>query len=233
MDQYHLSKRLDTVGHYIEEGAILADIGSDHAYLPAYLLLNKKITSAIAGEVVIGPYESAEKLVQEAGLKHVISVRLGDGLDVIHPEIDKLTAISICGMGGSLIKDILDRGYKANKLTGKEQLVLQPNVGERTLRKWLIEHDYVIEAETILEENNKKYEIIVARKGHVSQSLSEKELLFGPFLLKEKSPVFIKKWEHELAQLHHILKQLKASDNKHEQKIKEIEEKITSIEEVI
>ncbi|TKN59626.1 tRNA (adenine(22)-N(1))-methyltransferase TrmK, partial [Enterococcus faecalis] len=75
-----------------------------------------------------------------------------------------------CGIGGTLIRDILEAGRKNNRLTGKERVVLQPNIGEPTLRRWLMANDYSIFDETIVEENRKLYEIIVAEKTEQSVS---------------------------------------------------------------
>ncbi|MCQ4503552.1 tRNA (adenine(22)-N(1))-methyltransferase TrmK, partial [Vibrio parahaemolyticus] len=118
---------------------------------------------AVAGEVVKGPYESAKKQVQKNGLEKRIVVRLANGLDAIEPT-DQINAITIAGMGGALIRDILEAGAKQHRLTGKERLILQPNIGEQAVRKWLQDNHYQIIAEEILEENKKIYEIIVAEK---------------------------------------------------------------------
>ncbi|MEG0255415.1 MAG: tRNA (adenine(22)-N(1))-methyltransferase TrmK [Vagococcus sp.] len=232
MDYTHLSKRLHRVGELVPNAAKLADIGSDHAYLPAYLVLNKKIISAIAGEVVEGPYQSAKNLVAELNLSSVIEVRKGDGLDVIN-SLDDISAVTICGMGGTLIRDILDRGFKSGHLNGSEVLLLQPNVGEKTLRTWLNKHSYVIENEDIIRENDKNYEIIVAKKTEHGENLSELELMFGPKLLQEKSDIFIQKWHHELKQFNNILVQLEKSTKDVSKKIEEVKEKINLIHEVI
>lgn len=232
MDYTHLSKRLHRVGELVPLDAKMADIGSDHAYLPANLVLNKKIKTAIAGEVVEGPYQSAKNLIAELNLTSVIEVRKGDGLDVIKP-LDQITAITICGMGGALIRDILDRGFKNNRLTGNEVLILQPNVGEKTLRTWLNKHSYIIESEDLIRENEKNYEIIVARKTGTGERLTELELMFGPKLLQEKSDVFIQKWHHELKQFNNILIQLEKSTKDVSKKIDEVKEKINLIQEVI
>lgn len=232
MDYTHLSKRLHRVGELVPLDAKMADIGSDHAYLPANLVLNKKIKTAIAGEVVEGPYQSAKNLIAELNLTSVIEVRKGDGLDVIKP-LDQITAITICGMGGALIRDILDRGFKNNRLTGNEVLILQPNVGEKTLRTWLNKHSYIIESEDLIRENEKNYEIIVARKTGTGERLTELELMFGPKLLQEKSDVFIQKWHHELKQFNNILIQLEKSTKDVSKKIDEVKEKIHLIQEVI
>lgn len=232
MDYTHLSKRLHRVGEFVPEGSVLADIGSDHAYLPAYLVLNKKIESAIAGEVVEGPFQSAKNLVAELNLGSSIQVRKGDGLDVLNLA-DEVDAITICGMGGALIKDILDRGFKNNRLSGKEVLLLQPNVGEKTLRTWLMNHSYNIIEEDIVRENEKTYEIIIAKKVEVSETLSEKELMFGPKLLSESNDTFKNKWCHELKQLENISKQLEKSTQDVSKNQTEINKKIALIKEVI
>lgn len=232
MDYKNLSKRLHRAGEFVPKGAILADIGSDHAYLPAYLVMNKQISSAIAGEVVDGPYLSAKNLVAELNLSSMIDVRKGDGLAVLTP-LDEVTAISICGMGGALIRDILDRGFHGSNLTGKETLILQPNIGEPTLRTWLVNHAYEIVKEDIIRENEKTYEIIVAEKREQIVPLSEKELLFGPKLLEQQGSVFLNKWEHECHQFENILKQLEKSNKDVAKKIAEVETKIQLVKEVL
>ena len=125
---------------------------------------------------------------------HLICVRLADGLAAIEPE-DAITAISLCGMGGERIRDILDSG-KA-RLSGHERLILQPNGGERPLRLWLMDNGYRIVCEEVLRENRFAYEIIVAeRSGPVIYSAEE--LYFGPIQLQQRSPAFIAKWQRLL-----------------------------------
>ena len=230
MNAQQLSKRLAKVGEFVPSQARLADIGSDHAYLPVRLMLAKKISYAVCGEVVKGPYESALHQVTLQGLADNITVRLADGLFAIEPS-DKIDTITICGMGGTLIKQILLEGKE--RITGEELLVLQPNVGEATLRKYLVANGYTIIAEEILEENKKIYEIIVAKKLVQPMSLNEAQYLFGPFLMQEKSPVFIKKWQRELMQRQRVLQQLQNSAQNHDEKIAELQVEMKLIEEVL
>ena len=230
MNAQQLSKRLAKVGEFVPSQARLADIGSDHAYLPVRLMLAKKISYAVCGEVVKGPYESALHQVTLQGLADNITVRLADGLFAIEPS-DKIDTITICGMGGNLIKQILLEGKE--RITGEELLVLQPNVGEATLRKYLVANGYSIIAEEILEENKKIYEIIVAKKLVQPMSLNEAQYLFGPILMQEKSPVFIKKWQRELMQRQRVLQQLQNSAQNHDQKIVELQVEMKLIEEVL
>lgn len=224
MNHTDLSKRLETVGRFVPEAARLADIGSDHAYLPVALMLKGKIDFAVAGEVVKGPFESAKRQVRKNGLSERIEVRLANGLDAIEKQ-DQINAITIAGMGGSLIRDILESGRQNQRLSGKERLILQPNIGEKTLRTWLKENNYQIIAEEILEENKKIYEIIVAEQKELPIDYSEKELMFGPFLLQEKNVAFSAKWQRELKQREVILEQLKnaSEQNRHETIQQEVE----------
>ncbi|MBO1086972.1 MULTISPECIES: tRNA (adenine(22)-N(1))-methyltransferase [Enterococcus] len=224
MNHTELSKRLETVGRFVPEAARLADIGSDHAYLPVALMLKGKIDFAIAGEVVKGPFESAKRQVMKNGLSERIEVRLANGLDAIEKD-DHISAITIAGMGGSLIRDILESGRQNQRLSGEERLILQPNIGEKTLRTWLKENNYQIIAEEIIEENKKIYEIIVAEKKEQPIDYSEKELMFGPFLLEEKNAAFSAKWQRELKQREVILEQLKnaSEQNRYETIQQEVE----------
>lgn len=232
MNENQLSKRLARVGELVPEQSRLADIGSDHAYLPVALVLQKKLNFAVAGEVVTGPYEAAKKQVKKNGLTDQIAVRLADGLDAIE-KLDKITAVTICGMGGVLIRDILDAGWNNQRLQGNERLVLQPNIGEKPLRDWLTVHGYTIIEEDILEENNKIYEIIVASRQEVRVAYSEKERLFGPILLKKQSPIFQKKWQGELKQRETILAQLAKAAGDQQARIQQIENELTEIREVL
>lgn len=232
MNANELSPRLQVVADYVPANARLADIGSDHAYLPVALLLNKKIQWALAGEVVQGPYEAAKRQVAKNNLEKLIEVRLADGMEAVLLE-DQIDTITICGMGGVLIKDILERGKKLQRLSGKERLVLQPNVGERQLREWLTTEGYTIIAETILEDHRKIYEVLVAEKLKTTAQYTEQELLFGPFLMEECSTIFVKKWQGQLEKLEKVRANLARSDQQLDEKISQVELEIQWIQEVL
>ncbi|GBG97077.1 tRNA (adenine(22)-N(1))-methyltransferase [Lactococcus termiticola] len=198
-----LSKRLKAVASYVPKGARLADIGSDHAYLPVQLVKDGLIDFAIAGEVVKGPFENAQKEVDSESLHNNIYVRLANGLKAVEIE-DQVDCVVVAGMGGILISDILDDGLE--KLDDVKTLVLQPNNHEEVLRSWLELHNFIIVKEEILLEAGKFYEIIVAQPGQVN--LTELDKNYGPHLRKEKSSVFKQKWEKELRTLDKILARL-------------------------
>ncbi|MFO1443437.1 tRNA (adenine-N(1))-methyltransferase [Bacillus sp. Bva_UNVM-123] len=233
MNTEKLSKRLHTVASYIPKGYRLADIGSDHAYLPCHVVKIGSIPYAIAGEVADGPYESAKRQVVIEGLTEKIDVRKGNGLEVI--ENGEVDCITIAGMGGALIASILEAGKE--KLTETRRLILQPNISAISIREWLLENGWALIAEHILEEDEKIYEILVAEKGNpntVYQDLS-KELLLGPYLIKEKSSAFNKKWRREWNNWQRILVQLENAGQTEEnnRKRKELMEKLRIVEEVL
>ncbi|CUR38165.1 Putative tRNA-m1A22 methylase [Limosilactobacillus reuteri] len=230
MDEKHLSARLACVASLVPAGARVADIGSDHAYLPAALVLDGKIDFAIAGEVVKGPYENAVHEIKDHQLEGKVIPRLADGLAAIEPA-DKVDTITIAGMGGSLIASILEKDK--NKLTGIKRLVLQPNVGESQLREWLMNNHYQIMNEKIIEEDNHIYEIIVAEPSVVPFRYSKYELDFGPFLLENKGPVFRKKWQEYLQREAHVIDQMQKAQQPPLKKINEINQFLSQVKEAI
>ena len=186
--------RLERVAAHMPIGARLADIGSDHGYLPVALMRRGLIAAAVAGEVALTPFHAAQRTVRDNGLEQQITVRRANGLEAIEPQ-DDITAISLCGMGGETIRDILENGK--TRLSGQERLILQPNGGEQPLRQWLMENDYRIVCEELLRENRFYYEIIVAeRAGPVLYSAEE--LYFGPLQMQARSPAFLSKWQRIL-----------------------------------
>jgi len=205
----HLSKRLEKVASFIPKHSFLADIGTDHAYLPVYVVINGIAKQVIAGEVSDGPFEIAKQHVKKHQLEHLIEVRKGNGLDVIGKE-DIIDCITIAGMGGSLISNILEQGKE--KLTHVKRLILQPNIAAISIRKWLINNNWELKDEDILKEDGHIYEILVAEKGNpltpYKENEKEKELLFGPYLLKEKNDVFQEKWKREYMEWQNIYRQL-------------------------
>ncbi|MRH71120.1 tRNA (adenine(22)-N(1))-methyltransferase TrmK [Lactobacillus reuteri] len=230
VDEKHLSARLACVASLVPAGARVADIGSDHAYLPAALVLDGKINFAIAGEVVKGPYENAVHEIKDHQLEGQVIPRLADGLAAIEPA-DKVDTITIAGMGGSLIASILEKGK--DKLTEIKRLVLQPNVGESQLREWLMNNHYQIMTEKIIEEDNHIYEIIVAEPSVVPFRYSKYELDFGPFLLENKGPIFKKKWREYFQREAHVIDQMQKAQQPPVKKINEINQFLSQVKEAI
>lgn len=234
MNSSNLSQRLQLIANsiikYAESPIRLADIGSDHAYLPNYLVLNHNIEFAVAGEVVDGPYHSALNEVRKNQHENIIDVRLGDGLEVVSRE-DRINTVAICGMGGILIRDILERGI--DRLQKHHLLALQANTAEYQLRQWLMAENYQIIHEDLLEEKQHFYEIIIAKPVQNQTFYTNNELLFGPVLLQNKSPIFMTKWQKRLAKEQYILAQMHGAKGLAREKINQQRKLIETIERTI
>jgi tRNA (adenine22-N1)-methyltransferase len=226
----NLSKRLQKVASCLSEGSIFADIGSDHAYLPCYVCLADPTAKAIAGEINEGPYSNAVQTVDKYNLEHQVDVRLGNGLEIL--EKDEIHQLVITGMGGALICSILEAGRY--KLSAVNRIIVQPNNESSTLRRWLAKHSYMIIEEDILEENGHIYEIIAAERTNNQQTLfTEKELLFGPILMKKQSNVFMKKWKHEYEKYKHVIEEMKKAKAPNYEKLSQFKKERDWIKEVI
>lgn len=195
-----LSKRLQAVYQMVDANTRVADIGSDHAYLPVELIEEKVANYAIAGEVAKGPMSRSKEDVEKFGLSDKIDVRLGDGLAVIKAD-DLIDTVVIAGMGGILIQSILTNATE-EQLSHVKTLVLQPNIGEPLVRRWLVENSFKIIDEDIVEEDHHVYEIIKAEKVTEPVTLTDAEFLMGPVLIQKKTPTFVAKWEHKLNGYH-------------------------------
>ncbi|TFU58852.1 tRNA (adenine-N(1))-methyltransferase [Gemella sp. WT2a] len=223
----NINNRLKKVATFVKNRR-LADIGSDHAYLPIYLAKEGKIDFAIAGEVVEGPYKSSIQNVKDNNLVDLIECRKASGLDAISLD-DDIDVITICGMGGKLIADILESGK--DKLANKPQLVLQPNVAANLLRIKLRDLGYKIVAEDIIEEEGHIYEIIVAEYGQMI--MTEDEVFFGKYLLEIKNKAFVTKYKQELEKIKYIKNELKKSRSESTYKLEELNKQEKMIRKVL
>jgi tRNA (adenine22-N1)-methyltransferase len=242
-----LSKRLERIAEQVPKGTRLADIGTDHALLPVFLVQKGIISRAVAGDVNPGPLAAAKQQVEAAGLSDNIDVRLGDGLTVIKQgEVD---IVNIAGMGGSLMTDILTAGL--DKLEGVNRLILQPNVSGDQVRSWLISRDWHLSAEELIGEDGFFYEILTAERKEEARTLNkrlyaplqlkcglivsaERLLEMGPYLIKQPDENFFAKWEGELQKKRRIAAQMRLSEQSAAQEKLDIWlREIAEIEEVL
>lgn len=230
MNAQHLSERLTRVASFVNRGAIVADIGSDHAYLPCYLIHHEVADKAIAGEVAKGPFESARNQVLVEQLQDKITVRFANGLKAIEAE-DLVDTVTIAGMGGPLIATILNQDM--DRLKTVNRLILQPNIHAKAIREWAISNKWKIVEEDILEEDGKIYEILVLERGEMY--LTEVQALLGPILLVEKNDVFRQKWTKESVEWNRILQSIQIAQSSKEVQMKkgEIENKLRMVKEAL
>lgn len=169
-----LDGRLSVCAKYVRRGAVLADIGTDHAYLPAVLAAEGRIARAIAADIGEGPCENAEKTIKSAGLGDMITVIRTDGLRGV--ERYSPTDIVIAGMGGETIMSILSA---ADWLDSPDiRLILQPMTRQADLWRYLCENGYEITATDLAEGDSsapagKIYEIVVCSPGGGKRELSD------------------------------------------------------------
>lgn len=220
-----LSTRLQAVADFVTPKSILADIGTDHAYLPIELIQKNVITNAIASDIGIGPLKNAEKNIRENNLENQIITRLGSGVDTINAN-DNVDTVVLAGMGGKLIVEIL----RSSSLTF-EHLIIEANIGEKLVRQWLFEHDYQITGEKIVAEDNHVYEIIDAYLTDDKIEFTTADLIFGPELRSEKSQLFLEKWQNRLDFLENLRQQLVVNKTVNQEKLAEITNEINLVKE--
>ncbi|MCM1115225.1 MAG: class I SAM-dependent methyltransferase [Clostridium sp.] len=150
-----LSIRLKAVADLVKPGAAIADIGTDHGYVPVYLVKTGIVTSAVAADINEGPLSSCEALVKQEGLCNTIKTRLSNGLDKI--ESDAYDTVIIAGMGGELISEILSK----QDLRGKH-IILNPMTHPEIARKFLYDNGFDIMNDLIVKDGRHYYNVFDA-----------------------------------------------------------------------
>lgn len=167
-----LGERLEKIAACVPECTTLADIGTDHGYIPIKCVRGGICKNAIACDINPGPLKAAERNISENGLEASIAVRLSNGLEALAP--NEADVIVIAGMGGFLIRDILLNGREK---IGGALLILQPMVAAPELREFLCGNGFCVREERLAREGNKFYNILCVKEG--AGTLSEKEILLG------------------------------------------------------
>lgn len=184
MTNLKLSNRLLKIASLVKDHDVIIDVGCDHALLDIYLTKNKIVKKAIATDITNGAINMALKNVSYYDCLNV-DVRLGDGLDTLKKE-DKASLIIMSGLGNQKIVSILNNNKE--KICNVNELIIQSNTGYYELRKEVVKLGYFIEDEVLIKENNIIYVIIKFKKG--KRRYSNKQLYFGPILLKNKDTLF-------------------------------------------
>lgn len=190
-----LSKRLEKIASFVDNGASVVDIGCDHALLGIYLVLNKKDTKVVASDVNKNALNNAVSNIEKYKLTDKIDTVLSNGLESI--DVTGLDTIIISGMGTHTMVGILYNNL--SKLKNIDTIILQSNNDIDFLRKKVTSIGYYIEQEVLVKDKKIIYTIIKFKKGH--KFYSYKELYFGPCLLKENSSLFKEKNRLELEKL--------------------------------
>ena len=178
-----LSPRLLCVCEMVRRGACIADIGTDHAFVPIYLVQSGRIRFAIASDVALGPLSKAREMVCENHMEDKIHVRLSDGLAEILP--DEAEDIIISGMGGETILSIIDAAPWLQ--SPKIRLILQPMTMQAKLRKGLLSRGFYITDEKICREGFRIYQIIAFEYDGQSRTADPLMNEIGPIIYQNRA----------------------------------------------
>lgn len=199
-----LSKRLHAVAGLVTEGASVADIGTDHGYIPIYLIENGVAGKAIAMDINEGPLERAREHIEEHGLAQQIETRLSDGLEAL--KTGEADTVITAGMGGRLVIHILEARPEITK--DVKYFILQPQSEIAKVRRFLNENGFISIAEDMVEEDGKYYPMMKMAHG-TEERYSEIELLYGRRLLRERHSVLHRYLLRELKLKEEISEKLK------------------------
>jgi len=202
-----LSPRLKIIADSIQGFDTVADIGSDHAYLPIYLAGNGMVRSAIATDVNSGPVKISKERLKSYGVDARVSVRQGDGLRAIKP--GEAEVIVIAGMGGILIRDILEKGTRVAQ--SARLLILQPMRDSDIVRKWLLENSFHIKDEELVKEQDRIYEVLWAVPA-AKAGKAEGFMLVGDRIIEKKHPLTAEYIDKKIGELEKVIAALKNMD---------------------
>lgn len=205
-----LSIRLQAVSDLISDGMTVADVGTDHGYIPIYLLQSGKCPRAIAMDVNEGPLLRAKEHIGAYHLSEVIDVRLSDGVKKLTP--GEVECVVIAGMGGALTIKILEEGE--NVFRTLREFVLQPQSELWKVRQYLCENGYCITEENMVLDDGKYYPMMKVINGQ-GPTYDTVELRYGKILLEQKNPVLFQFLEKESRAKTEILQSLAQKEGAH------------------
>ncbi len=223
-----LSARMERLASKVRKGSWLADVGTDHGYIPIALVLRGVIPTAVAMDVNPGPLQRAAEHIRERGLSTYIDTRLSDGLSAL--EAGEADTVLIAGMGGALTARILDGGEHC--LWAVEELILQPQSEIYLVRQWLWEHKYRIVEEDIVLDGGKYYPMMKAVHGE-SQEPGEAELYYGSADRQKSPEVFEAYIRNELRKNENIRSRLKEHGQEDSARMGELEKEKCRLEEAL
>ena len=178
-----LSKRLQCIADYIRPGDRIIDVGTDHAYIPIWLLLKEPGAAAIATDIRSGPLSRAKADAEYFGVADRLTLLQCDGLKLCSP--DSVDTVILAGMGGETMISILE----AAPWTIRKRLILQPQTKQAELRDWLAAHGYAIKDASLVHDNGRLYLVWLAEEGKMppfygvdEALLRKRDALLKPYL---------------------------------------------------
>lgn len=213
-----LSTRLKLIAELIAPCTTLADVGTDHGYVPVYCVSNGLCKSAVAMDVNEQPLEKARENISKYNLQNSITTRLSDGLDALSK--GEADCVVIAGMGGLLITNILQKGD--HLLTGDTKLVLQPMLAQKELRQYLYSNNFAIADEYVCREEDKFYNIIITHKASEQIDYTQKDIIIGKNIDKTSPDVYADYLDYKISVCNKIINGLKMSKTDKKQELDEV-----------
>lgn len=222
-----LSPRLKKIAELVEKCDVFLDVGTDHAYLPVYLINSGICKTAVASDLRQGPLNRARETARLFFAEEKVDLRLGSGFETVcEGEADVAV---VAGMGGVLIGELLENSEKIAKAL--KSLVLQPMTAVFELRKFLYENGYTVCEEVLVKEEEKLYHILKVLPFEEKNKKSEAELYFGDKISKN-SPFYEEYKERQIKKLETKLFGIKKAKSKNEELKKTYEQTIILLEEI-
>ncbi|WP_066826636.1 tRNA (adenine(22)-N(1))-methyltransferase [Clostridium tepidiprofundi] len=224
-----LSERLKSIVKMVDKCYKIIDVGTDHAYVPIFLVKNKICKEALASDINKGPLKKAKRNIDIENLNDYIECRLGGGLSVVKPgEVDVAV---IAGMGGNLIRDIIENDIDVFKEL--DYAILQPVQNVDILRKYLYDSGFDILDEEICKEEGKYYEIIKVKYDEKYRHMESIYYEISEILINKKNPLIYEYMKFKLDKYEKIYNTLSEDTENSRKRKKELKYKICALKELI
>ncbi|HII4451367.1 TPA: tRNA (adenine(22)-N(1))-methyltransferase [Clostridium perfringens] len=223
-----LSKRLKRIAEHVDKCESVADIGTDHGYIPIYLVKEGICKKAIASDINKGPIEKAKVNVAFEGVSNKVKCLLGPGLNSL--KVGEVNGVILAGMGGNLTRDILLADM--DKVKKYDFIILQPAQNPEVLREFLYKNDYEIIDEDLIKDEGRFYELFKVKYNENSEKLvfeDELEYEVSPLLREKNHPLFKEFIEEKINKCETILSFIKEDTEAAKKRKSDLEEKINKL----
>ena len=223
-----LSKRLKRIAEHVDKCESVADIGTDHGYIPIYLVKEGICEKAIASDINKGPIEKAKVNVAFEGVSNKIKCLLGPGLNPL--KVGEVNGVILAGMGGNLTRDILLADME--KVKKYDFIILQPAQNPEVLREFLYKNDYEIIDEDLIKDEGRFYELFKVKYNKNSEKLvfeDELEYEVSPLLREKNHPLFKEFIEEKINRCETILSFIKEDTEAAKKRKSDLEEKVNKL----
>ncbi len=223
-----LSKRLKKIAEHVDKCESIADIGTDHGYIPIYLVKEGICKKAIASDINKGPIEKAKVNVVFEGVSDKVKCLLGPGLNPL--KVGEVDGVILAGMGGNLTRDILLNDM--DKVKKYDFLILQPAQNPEVLREFLYKNNYEILDEDLIKDEGRFYELFKVKYNEASEKLvfeDELDYEVSPLLRKKNHPLLKEFLEEKIKMCEKISNFIKDDTESAKKRKADLEEKVNKL----